>query len=292
MAALAIIASVLIAVASWFVSQAQARQATRRNMRIDYLFDAYRRLDRASNGRLSQGSARDLEAAVSDIMLLGSPRQAGLAEEFARTFAAKGDADAGPLLQGLRDSLRGELLLERLPSGSYVSLRIDTSGDSVSDHARIWRETVQTARRSLDTELGEEHSPEGLGVVPAEGADLAGSLSPSAAIVASAQQVESELRALLADSTTDDLSGLNLAQLANRALQLGLIDSNLADSLNGLSVMRILAAMDRDRLTVSRAAEFTSLSTAVVYLLRLALRKRYRKAPEPGALDAPAVAGL
>ncbi len=292
MAALAIIASVLIAVASWFVSQAQARQATRRNMRIDYLLDAYRRLDRASNGRLSQGSARDLEAAVSDIMLLGSPRQAGLAEEFARTFAAKGDTDAGPLLQDLRDSLRGELLLERLPSGSYVSLRIDTSGDSVSDHARIWRETVQTARRSLDTELGGEHSRGDIGVVPTEGADLVGSVSPSAAVAASAQQVELELRALLADSTTDDLSGLNLAQLTNRALQLGLIDSNLADSLNGLSIMRILAAMDQDRLTVSRAAEFTSLSTAVVYLLSLVSRKRYRKSPEPSASGTPGVAGL
>src|SRR6266567_1370301 len=114
MAALAIIASVLIVVASWFVTQYQARQATRRNMRIDYLLDAYRRLDRASNGRLSDESARDLEAAVSDIILLGSPRQGDLAETFARTFAAKGDTDAGPLLQALRDSLRKELLLEQL----------------------------------------------------------------------------------------------------------------------------------------------------------------------------------
>ena len=80
MAALAIITTALIALATWFVTQAQARRATRRNMRINYLLDAYRRLDGASNRQLTEATARDLEAAISDIILLGSPHQARLAE--------------------------------------------------------------------------------------------------------------------------------------------------------------------------------------------------------------------
>jgi hypothetical protein len=38
--------------------------------------------------------------------------------------------------------------------------------------------------------------------------------------------------------------------------------------------MRIIAAMDQDRLTEQRAAEFTSLAAAIEYLLQIALRRK------------------
>jgi hypothetical protein len=82
------------------------------------------------------------------------------------------------------------------------------------------------------------------------------------------------LRDLLAGHTNEDIRGLTLPQLANRALQSGLIDMKLADSLNGLSAMRLLAAMDQDKLTRERAGEFVSLATAVEYLLLIALRRQ------------------
>jgi len=78
------------------------------------------------------------------------------------------------------------------------------------------------------------------------------------------------LRELLAGNITEDIRDLPLQQLASRALQLGLIDAQLADSINGLGVMRLLAAMDQDRLTVSRASEFASLAMAITYLIDLA----------------------
>ena len=67
--------TIALAVGGWIATQVQARHATRSNMRISYLLDAYRRLDKAAGRALSPDTARDIEAAVSDIMLLGSPEQ-------------------------------------------------------------------------------------------------------------------------------------------------------------------------------------------------------------------------
>jgi hypothetical protein len=266
-----------VAVGGWLVSQAQARRATRRNMRIQYLLDAYRRLERASNRRLTPVIAAELEAAVGDVMLLGTARQAELAAEFSRKFATEHVANTRPLLLALRDSLRGELLLGELPSSAYVSLRISTDGDMASDTAHVWRDTILSARRSLEPEL--EAAGELPGVTVGELPDLAAaelvhSESPSAAVAASAAGVERTLRDLLAGHTNEDIRGLTLPQLANRALQSGLIDTKLADSMNGLSAMRLLAAMDQDKLTRERAGEFVSLATAVEYLLLIALRRQ------------------
>ena len=93
-------------------------------MRIEYLLDAYRRLERASNRPLTPEVAQGLEAAVGDVMLLGTPEQVQLAVDFARRFAAEHAADTQQLLLALRASLRGELLLGELPSSAFVSLRI------------------------------------------------------------------------------------------------------------------------------------------------------------------------
>ena len=86
--------TVLIAAGTWIVTQAQARRAARRDMRVTYLLDAYRRLDRASNRPLAPTSAHDIEAAISDIILLGTATQVSLADEFARAFAAEHSAES------------------------------------------------------------------------------------------------------------------------------------------------------------------------------------------------------
>ena len=288
MAALAIISTALIAVATWFVTQSQARTATRRNMRINYLLDAYRRLDHAGNRERPQATRPDLEAAISDIFLLGSPQQARLAEDFARTLAAHHNADITPLLQDLRQSLRAELLLERLPAASYVSLRFDIDGDRVSEQWRIWRETAQATRQSLTTELDGYDLPADPGdAAPANAPSPHDSLSPSAIVAASVQLVEHELRTLLAGSTSENLTALNLAQLASRALQLGLIDTKLADTLGGLTVMRLLAATGQDRLTSTHADEFASLAATATYLLNIASRSKNNTTQAPISTDNP-----
>lgn len=255
------------------VTQRQARQDIRRNMSVSYLLDAYRRLERASNRPLTSEVAGELEAAVADVMLLGTRDQAGLADDFARIFAAQHVADTQPLLLALRDSLRGELLLDALPQDAYISLRINADGDTASETAHIWRETTESTRRSVTADLDEIESTNLnrlLGQTAAPGATT----KPYAAVAASAVPVELLLRELLAGSTDEEVKTLPMPQLAIRALQLGLIDTKLADSINGLSVMRILAEMDHDRLTEARAAEFTTLAMAIEYLLQMALRRR------------------
>ena len=264
---MAIVVTALIAVGGWLVSQYQARRATRRNMRIDYLLQAYRRLERASNRPLTPDFAPELEAAVGDVMLLGSPEQAALAADFARKFAAERVADTQPLLLNLRDSLRDELLLGSLPPSAYVSLRVGPGGDIVSDTARVWREALESTQRSIALDQQQFK-----GTKFNMWAVLNGSTSPGAAVTTSAMRVESLLRKLLEGRTAEDIRDLPMAQLASRALQLGLIDTRLADSINGLSVMQALAEVDQDRLTEQRATEFTSIANVVEYLLDLALR--------------------
>jgi hypothetical protein len=261
--------TLVIALGGWIFTQALARGAARRNTQIDYLLDAYRRLERATSRPLTAETAQDIEAAVSDILLLGTASQAALAKEFGTTFAKDGAAEAVPLLISLRDSLRRETGLDKLPT--HFSLRVSMGSNSMSDHARVWRETSQTTRATVDSELA-FHAAPARHAFPAELTGLDQAISPSAAVTASYQQVVNAVRQLLAGAT-DDVSALDLAQLSNRALQLNLIDTRLADTLNGLSVMHLLAAADPGRLDRRHAAEFASLAAAALYVLDIASRQ-------------------
>lgn len=53
----------------------------------------------------------------------------------------------------MRTSLRNELLLGELPQSAYVSLRISAEGETVSGSARVWRETIESTRRSVAEDL-------------------------------------------------------------------------------------------------------------------------------------------
>jgi hypothetical protein len=276
MAAAAIIVTAVIAVCGWLVSQAQARRAARRNMRIEYLVSAYRRLERASNRPLTSETTSELEAAVADVMLLGSPEQVALAEAFVKKFAAEHQADSQPLLLTLRASLRQELLLGELPQTAYVSLRVSADGDMASETARVWQEALATVQQSLrpeleaidasEDELFNEYSPTGKSMV-------ARRQSPQATITRGAGLIRRLLTDLLAPSSNESIAGLSLSQLASRALQLGLIDANLADAINGLAAMRRLSAYEQERLTEQQASEFVSIAAAIAYVLQIALRR-------------------
>jgi len=128
--ALGLVSGVIIAVGGWIITQFQGRRAVRRNMRIEYLLAAYRRIDGASNRKLNIDERRELEAAYSDVMLLGSPAQVQLAERFVEEFQS-GVADARPLLENLRASLRRELLLEVVPP-KRLWLRIGRDDEELS----------------------------------------------------------------------------------------------------------------------------------------------------------------
>lgn len=104
------------------------RSNKRRDQRIGYLIEAYRRLESCAQ-RHGPFNAVKLESAVADIQLFGSPRQVQLVQEFADEFAAQRGASLNALLRDLRCDLREELKLESVP-GRILHLRIKNDEDA------------------------------------------------------------------------------------------------------------------------------------------------------------------
>jgi hypothetical protein len=129
-----ILASALLALLGWLVGYIATirrdRLSKRRDLRTQYLLDAYRRLEGAGNRRQpSPDDEKALESAVADIQLLGSPEQVHFARQFALEFAATGQASLDPLLEALRLELRKELALPPLDEG-ITFLRIVRNAES------------------------------------------------------------------------------------------------------------------------------------------------------------------
>ncbi len=108
----------LIAILSWPIAHWLTRKreilAEKRQLRVTYLLEAYRRLEDAGNRAIAPKSdkCRNIESAIADIQLLGTPKQIGLAADFAEEFARNGAASFDLILYDLRESLRRELELE------------------------------------------------------------------------------------------------------------------------------------------------------------------------------------
>jgi hypothetical protein len=117
--------TVLLSLIGWYIAYwttvRRDRLSKKRDLRIQYLIDAYRRLESAANR--TNAVMEGLESAVADIQLLGSPEQVRLAREFALEFAAAGGAGLEDLLESLRADLRRELDL-RDPATRIIHLRI------------------------------------------------------------------------------------------------------------------------------------------------------------------------
>ena len=117
-----VLTSVLLAFSGWLFGYIATirrdRLSKRRDLRTQYLLDAYRRLEGAGNrAEPSREDEKALESAVADIQLLGSPAQAHMARLFALEFAGAGRAALDPLLESLRIDLRKELAIPPVDEG-------------------------------------------------------------------------------------------------------------------------------------------------------------------------------
>lgn len=87
------IVPVLVAVIGWFAAHQfnvyRDRQNKRRDLRVDFLLDAYRRLESAAN-RDEKTEAQKLafESAVADIQLRGTPEQVTAVVNYLHRHAA------------------------------------------------------------------------------------------------------------------------------------------------------------------------------------------------------------
>jgi hypothetical protein len=107
---LTIFIAVLVTSAGWYAAVRRDRLSKKRDLRTQYLIEAYRRLESAGNrSEPSARSKEELESAVADIQLFGSLDQIMLSRQFALEFAASGRASLDPLLESLRADLRKEL---------------------------------------------------------------------------------------------------------------------------------------------------------------------------------------
>jgi hypothetical protein len=108
----------LIVAAGWIVGHylniSREIAAEKRKTRVAFLLEAYRKLESVGNRNIYEGSKHidNMETALADIQLLGTPKQARLAREFSDAFAENGTAPFDPLLYDLRKTLREELDLE------------------------------------------------------------------------------------------------------------------------------------------------------------------------------------
>ena len=101
-----------VAVVSWYVghrlSLNKDLSSKRRELRVQYLIEAYRRLEDAAN-RADLEMGKDFESAIADIQLFGSGRQIGIVHELIESMSKDGFVTVNPLLELLRTELRHEL---------------------------------------------------------------------------------------------------------------------------------------------------------------------------------------
>jgi hypothetical protein len=117
------IVAAVVAVLGWFAAHrlgVRKDMATRRReLRVEYLIEAYRRLEGAAQ-RSDVERRKDFESAVADIQLFGSGRQISLVHELVQAIAKDGYATFNPLLELLRSELRHELGMR--PDGTHIQI--------------------------------------------------------------------------------------------------------------------------------------------------------------------------
>jgi hypothetical protein len=107
--------AVVVAVFGWFIGSGlnASRDQTnkRREIRLQYQIETYRRLALASQRKPEPGSKyfRDLEAAVADVQLFGTESQIREVGKFLDEWKAQSRGETDELLVDLRNDLRKEL---------------------------------------------------------------------------------------------------------------------------------------------------------------------------------------
>jgi hypothetical protein len=124
--AVTLIVAVLGGWTGHYLSMRRDLAGERRKLRVSYLLEAYRKLESASNRDDPKRYQPDLESAIADIQLLGSPHQVALARQFAIQMARDRTSSLDDLLFDLRQPLRSELELERV-SEKVIFLRFSDS---------------------------------------------------------------------------------------------------------------------------------------------------------------------
>lgn len=108
----------IITVIGWIVvyifAIRQNTQIKKKEVTIEYLIQAWGKLEKASNRKDNRYNT-EIETAIADIQLFGTKRQIELAQQFAEEIARNKESSTLESLVLLREDLRKELKLERVP---------------------------------------------------------------------------------------------------------------------------------------------------------------------------------
>lgn len=257
--------TVIVALAGgWFGHSLSARRDLlneRRKLRITYLLEAYRRLEDAGNRSDPLRSWPQLESAIADIQLLGSPAQVGLARRFAHNMAHDHTASLDEIINDLRQSLRKELQLPFVEE-SVVYFRFAEEG------ALRFDQTLTATIKDVDDAKVEEAA-----IAPPDSRRLLeqrGQVGASTAqIVSGWQDLEELVRERLSASHLNS-SSLGVGKLLDVALERKVITDAQHRALRGLNVMRNLAVHSRDQeVDPAKAQDFLALAEAMKTVLEI-----------------------
>ena len=130
---LAAIFAPLVAVIGWFVAHQfnvyRDRRNKRHDMIVQYLLEAYRRLESAANREKTEEQAFAFESAVADIQLLGSVEQISTTIKYLHAHTLSQGAIIDEVLCLLRNDLRKELRLSPAKSNPVI-FRFERKWDS------------------------------------------------------------------------------------------------------------------------------------------------------------------
>src|SRR6218665_822827 len=106
----------MLKMVGWYVLHSVARKRDKENkqkeLRINYLIEAWRRLEYASN-RKGVDTIEYLEKPIADIQLFGTIKQIEIAQKFADSLVNNQEGNLIELLEELRQDLRKELNFEK-----------------------------------------------------------------------------------------------------------------------------------------------------------------------------------
>ena len=234
----------------------------RRKLRVTYLLEAYRKLEDAGNRNDPDRTWPLFESAIADIQLLGSPAQVELARRFALNMAQHHTALLDPLVNDLRQSLRGEL---ELPAVHETVVYLRFGGKEAVSFDRTLSATIQSVD-DAEIEQAAIASPDVRNLLERDKLADAHLLQ----IIRAWTSLEALLRGRLESKGVSGASKIGAAPLLDRALQLGSITEAQHRSLRGLNTMRNLAVHGREgEIDEARVREFLALADAMKVVLEI-----------------------
>lgn len=121
-----------LTIIGWYIlyklNQQRDRENKKKDQRINFLIDAWKKLEFASNRDISHEEfIENIEKPIAAIQLFGNENQIKIAQKFIDEVSEKGNAELNYLLEELRNDLREELHLEKTASNiKYIRFRKNT----------------------------------------------------------------------------------------------------------------------------------------------------------------------